>query len=137
MASILTFARSLAFECFNIALVINYDCVLFAAVYNMYCVCRVALVVNCGYARVCIYQNYNPHRTGKSSRKDIDIAKRQMSFEEQFSCNYCFPADYFYESSKHAAQFDRDCNKILDGFKGKFPLECDKESHSRIPSGVH
>ena len=83
--------------------------------YNMDCVRRVALVVNCGYARVSIYQNSNPHRTGKSSRKDIDIAKRQMSLKEQFCSNYCFPADYFNESSKHAAQFDRDCNKILDG----------------------
>ena len=45
----------------------------------MDCVCHVALVVNCGYARVCIYQNSNPHYTGKSSHKDIDIAKRQIS----------------------------------------------------------
>ena len=47
----------------------------------MDCVRCVALVVNCGYACVCIYQNSNPERTGQSSRQTIDIAKRQTNFK--------------------------------------------------------
>ena len=46
----------------------------------MDCIRRVALIVNCGYARVCIYQNSNRERTGQSSRQTIDIAKRQTIF---------------------------------------------------------
>ena len=82
----------------------------------MACVRRVALIVNCGYARVCIYQNYDHQHTGTSSRQTIDIAKRQADFKEQFSGTYCFPAEYFDVKSKNMTQFDRDCNKILDGF---------------------
>ena len=96
--------------------------------YNMDCIRRVALVVNCGYARVCIYQNSNPGRTGQSARQTIDIAKRQSSFKDQFSSTYCFPADYFNVKSKNTTQFDRDCNKILDGFKKTFS-GCSRESY--------
>ena len=92
---------------------------LFTVVYNMDCVRRVALSVNCGYARVCIYQNSNPQRTGKYARQSIDVAKRQTAFKEQFSSTYSFTEDYFSVRSKNTTQFDRDCNKILDGFKSK------------------
>ena len=95
----------------------------------MACVRRVALIVNCGYARVCIYQNYDHQRTGTSSRQTIDIAKRQTDFKEQFSGTYCFPAEYFDVKSKNMTQFDRDCNKILDGFTKKFPPQCNRESY--------
>ena len=77
--------------------------------YNMDCIRRVALVVNCGYARVCIYHNSNPGRTGQSARQTIDIAKRQSSFKDQFSST-CFPADYFNVKSKNTTQFDRAMN---------------------------
>ena len=95
----------------------------------MACCRRVALIVNCGYARVCMYQNSNPERTGQCARQSIDFAKRQAAFKEQFSSTCSFPADYFAVSSKNMTQFDRDCNKILDGFKSKFPPGCDKESY--------
>ena len=93
----------------------------------MDCIRRVALVVNCGYACVCIYQNSNPERTTGQSRLTIDIAKRQTSFKDQFTSTYCFLADYFIVKSKSTTQFDRDCNKILDGFMNKFS-GCSRES---------
>ena len=96
----------------------------------MACVRRVALIVNCGYARVCIYQNSNPQRTGKHARQTIDTSKRIINFRQQFSAIYRFPDGYFDVRDKNnMTQFDRDCNKILDGFKSKFPVVGNRESY--------
>ena len=95
----------------------------------MSCIRRVSLVINCGYARVCVYQNSNPHRVGQHARQFIDIPKRAINFRTQFS-TYHFPENYFKESGKNrTTQFDRDCNKILDGFKAKFSGRMDRESY--------
>ena len=83
---------------------------------------------------MCIYQNYDLQRTGTSSCQTIDIAKRQANFKEQFSGTYCFPAEYFDVKGKNMSQFDRDCNKILDGFTKEFPPQCNKESYLNISS---
>ena len=71
---------------------------------------------------VCVYQNSNPERTGQNARETIDISKRCKKFREQFSSTYGLPDRYFTaKSSKdNKTQFDRDCCKILDGFKSKF-----------------
>ena len=92
---------------------------------------HVALNFNCGYARACIYQNSNPNRMGQNARETIDIAKRTKNFKEQFSSTYCLPDRYFTVSSgkDNTTQFDRDCNKILDGFKSKFLAGGDRESY--------
>ena len=91
---------------------------------------QVALLVNCGYARVCIYRNSNPQRKGKHARQTIDTLKRMTNFKEQFSDTYHFPEGYFDVNGKdNMTQFDRDCNKILDGFKSKFPTGANKESY--------
>ncbi len=96
----------------------------------MACVRQVSLIVNCGYARGCIYENSNPKRTGQHARQTIDTAKRLTNFTGQFNSTYCFPEGYFNVSGKdNMTQFDRDCNKILDGFKSKFPGVGDKESY--------
>ena len=42
----------------------------------MACVRHAALAFNCEYARVCIYENSNPKRTGPNARDTIDISKR-------------------------------------------------------------
>ena len=94
------------------------------------CVRHASLAVNCGYARVCIYNNSNPKRTGQHARQTIDTTKRRTNFKEQFSGTFCLPPSYFNVSGKsNMTQFDRDCNKILDGFKSKFLQGCDKESY--------
>ena len=95
----------------------------------MACVRHIPLAVNCGYARVCIYQNSNPNRKGKHARQTIDTSKRVTNFREQFGGTYCFPEGYFDVSGKKLPQFDRDCNKILDGFKSKFLVGADKETY--------
>ena len=88
---------------------------------------KVALIVNCGYARVCIHQNSSPESTGRRARESIDTSKRMINFKEQFSGTYNFPEGYFTVSDGHnRTQFDRDCNKILDGFRFKF---LDRESY--------
>ena len=96
----------------------------------MACVCQFALAVNCGYARVCIYQNSNPQRSGQYARQSIDRSNRATNFKEQFGGTYCFPEGYFTTiGKKNMTQFDRDCNKILDGFQSKFPVGADKEGY--------
>ncbi len=83
----------------------------------MPCICKVALIVNCGYARVCIYENSDP-RNGRI-RKTIDTQKRLANFKSQFSTYpaYGIPTRYFEAAGKGSkCQFDRDCDKILDGF---------------------
>lgn len=84
---------------------------------------RPSLIVNCGYARVCIYVNSDPNQYGRYSRLNIDIANRSDKFRSQFSplSTYGIPEDYFTPTSNdYCSQFDRDCTKILDGFKLKF-----------------
>ena len=107
----------------------------------MDCIRRVALIANCGYARVCIYENSDPKRNGRSARQTIDIAKRQAKFKEQFSSTFSYPDGYFDKRSKDATQFDRDCTKILDGFKPKFLKGGDKETYlslfSKKKNGVN
>ena len=96
----------------------------------MACVRQVALIVNCGYARVCIYQNSNPKGTGKQARQTIDTSEKIINFRGQFSGIYCFPDGYFdVRDENNMTQFHRDCNKILDGFKSKFPIGANRESY--------
>lgn len=86
----------------------------------MACIRKVALIVNCGYARACIYEN---SRNGRKSRKTIDSQKRLANFKLQFGTHseYGIPIRYFEAIGRdNICQFDRDCNKVLDGFKSKF-----------------
>ena len=93
----------------------------------MACVRQVALIVNCGYARVCIHENSNPKSAGRRARESIDTSKRMMNFKEQFSGTNSFPEGYFTVNDGHnRTQFDRDCNRILDVFRSKYP---DRESY--------
>lgn len=83
---------------------------------------QVALIVNCGYARVCIYNN-SVTTAGRHARHTIDKKARSNNFKFQFSTcsSYGIPDGYFDSQDKHnQTQFDRDCSKILDGFKSKF-----------------
>ena len=90
---------------------------------------QVALVVNCGYARVSIYQNSNPDQRGRHARQSIDTTRRATKFREQFS-TYCLPESYFKVSgNKNTSQFDRDCKRIVDGFKSKFPFGTNRDSY--------
>lgn len=86
-----------------------------------------SLIVNCGYARVCIYQNSDPSRKGRNARKNIDTGQRSDKFQSQFSTTlstYGIPDGYFEQTGKdHSSQFARDSAKILDGFRLKFPSE--------------
>ena len=84
----------------------------------MSCIRQVSLIVNCGYARVCIYENSNPGSKGARARQDIDKPKRLNSFRSQFGPHpqYKIPDGYFEVNGKGTTQFDRDCNKILDSF---------------------
>lgn len=89
---------------------------------------RPSLIVNCGYARVCIYQNSDPSRNGRNARQNIDIEQRSDKFRSQFSTvlpTYGVPDGYFEPTAgkNHCSQFDRDCVKILDGFRSKFRSE--------------
>ena len=76
------------------------------------------------------YENSNPERMGRHARQTIDTSERISKFKEQFSASYSFPEGYFNESGQHKkSQFDRDCNRILDGFGKQFPTECEKKSY--------
>ena len=89
----------------------------------MACIRRVALIVNCGYARVSIDENSNPGLTGQHARKTIDVSRRMKRFKDQFSTHpdYGIHSSYFDETGKdHCTPFDRDCKKVLDGFSSKF-----------------
>ena len=102
------------------------------SVYSMAFVSHVPLSFNCGYARVCIYQNSNPKRTGQNAQETIDTSKRMQKFREQFSSTYHhLPDSYFtIETRKdNMTQFDRDCQKILAGFKSKFLAGGDRETY--------
>lgn len=93
--------------------------------YSMACIRRVSLIVNCGYARVSIYENSNPARNGRNARQTIDTTERLTEFKAQFSTHqYGFPDDYFEPHIKDPSMFDRDCSKILKSFSLKFRSEC-------------
>ena len=90
---------------------------------------QVGLVVNCGYARVCIYLNSNPEGRGQHARQSIDTLRRATNFREQFS-SFCLPESYFKVSEKKkTSQFDRDCQRIVDGFRSKFPFGTNRDSY--------
>lgn len=92
----------------------------------MACARKVALIVNCGFARVSVYQNSNPSREGPNARQTIDTQSRLTNFQSQFGNHpsFCIPEGYFEPSGKrNTTQFNRDCNKLLDGFKVKFRVE--------------
>lgn len=87
---------------------------------------RASLIINCGYARVCIYQNSNPSRNGRNARQNIDNIERSDKFRFLFSTHptYGIPDSYFTTTGNNRhSQFDRDCSKILDGFQSKFRTE--------------
>lgn len=88
---------------------------------------KASLIINCGYARVCIFQNSNPKGTvGRNARQNIDIAQRSDTFKARFSRypHYGIPNDYFIPTGKdQRSPFDRDSAKILDGFQSKFRNE--------------
>lgn len=89
----------------------------------MSCIRKVSLIVNCGFARVCIYQNSNPTRSGRHAEQSINIPKRLANFKLQFGThtNFGIPDGYFDARGKeNMSQFDRDCIKILHSFKSKF-----------------
>jgi hypothetical protein len=95
---------------------------------------KVALIINCGYARVCIYENSNPGARGQLARREIDRQQRRDSFRA-IHPEYEFPDKYFNLDGKGMAQFDRDSNKILDSFK-KFRSDIAVNKQSYLTSSV-
>ena len=89
--------------------------------YSMACIRWVSLILNCGYAHVCIYQNSTPCQAGQLyTRSSIDISQRELNFRTEFT-TYSFPDKYFEKRTKDGtSQFERNCNRILDGFNHKF-----------------
>ena len=97
------------------------------------CTHRVSLIVNCGFARTSICR-YSQVATGRKARQQIDTAERATSyctaeratnFTAQYSCCpqylHGIQDSYLDKKDKHGcSQFDRDCNKVLDGFKMKW-----------------
>ena len=73
-----------------------------------------SLLVNCGYARVCIYKESNPDRIGRHSHKNIDRLNRQQKFKAQFSSvsTYGIPDEYFIPFRKDK------CSQITYMYKG-------------------
>ena len=99
----------------------------------MDCIRRPALTVNCGFARVSIYENSNPDRCGRYARSTIELSNRIDTFKSQFSAHhgYGIPANYFQATlgKDNLSQFDRDLNKILDGFIKPFPHEYSRDAY--------
>ena len=90
---------------------------------------QVALVINCRYARVSIFDNSNPKERGRYARL-IDTKQRATKFREQFGSTFSLTDPYFKVSDKKStSQFDRDCKKIMDGFSGKFPVNTDRKTY--------
>ena len=80
---------------------------------------------------VCQYMKI---KTGRYKRSSIDTQNRALNFRAQFSMcpKYGIPENYFECSRKDGtSQFDRDCNKILDGFASKFrtDMNMDRDSY--------
>ena len=87
------------------------------------CPRMVGLLVNCGYARTTIHNNSTSLDDGRYV-KSIDRQKRALNFRSQFNMcpNYGIPDGYFETVNKDGtSQFDRDCAKVLDAFKSKWP----------------
>ena len=68
----------------------------------MLCIRAVALTVNCGYARVSMYEYSNPAKIGQHKRSSIDTQNRALNFQAQFSMclNYGIPVNYFEQNHK-------------------------------------
>ena len=101
----------------------------------MSCIRAVALVVNCGYAHVSIYENSNPTKIGCHKHSSIDTQNRALNFRAQFSMcsNYGIPDNYFEQNRKDGtSQFDHDCNKILNGFASKFQTDINMDRDSYL-----
>ena len=73
--------------------------------HSMDCIRKVSLFVNCGYARVSIYDNSNPGARGRQARQTIDTHKRVDTFRRQFGTHPEFeiPASYFDLNGKGVA----------------------------------
>ena len=103
--------------------------------YSMSIIRHASLHVNCGYARVNIYENSRQTQSaGCRARTAIDTDKRACHFRSQFSIcpDFGIPAHYFTPNhTRSRSQFDRDCDKILDGFKSKWRsnFEINRESY--------
>lgn len=77
----------------------------------MSCIRKVSLIINCGYARTCIYEN-----SGTANDTAMNFRSRFSAYPE-----YGFPEGYFEAKGKeNFSQFDRDSSKILTSFKSKF-----------------
>ena len=91
---------------------------------------QVALSINCGYARVCIYQNSNPNRSGPNARMSIDTTQRAANFRAMFdSDNHLPEEDFSVRGRKNMTKFDRHCDKILDCYRLKFRRGGDRQSY--------
>ena len=90
----------------------------------MTCIRLISLEVNCGFARTAIYEN-SPTTLGCNARTAVSTSLRASNFRAMFSSTASFglPNLDYYESKgkKNLSQFDRDCDKVLDGFKKKWP----------------
>lgn len=88
--------------------------------HSMSCIRKVTSIINCGYARASIYENSNPGERGQRARQTIDTQSRMNSFRSQFNTysEYGIPDDGYFDvgGKDRKRQFDRDCNKILEGF---------------------
>lgn len=92
---------------------------------------QTALQVNCGYARVCIYENSNPGARGQLARKTVNPQKRLDTFRSTFETypEYGIPEEYFVSDGK-LTQLDRDSNIILDNFvKFRKDIRVPKQSY--------
>ena len=81
------------------------------------------------------YENSNPSKIGCYKRSSINTQNRALNFRAQFSMcpNYGIPENYFEQSRKDGtSQFDRDCNKILNGFASKFRTDIDMDRDSYL-----
>ena len=93
---------------------------------------RPSLILNCGYARACVYVNSDPKRRGRNARRNIDTACRSEKFLSQFGSlpTYGIPEEYLTPTGRdHRSQLDRDSNKILDGFDSRFRGGLSREAY--------
>ena len=88
----------------------------------MACIHRASLAINCGYARVSVYDTSQPEQhTGRNSRETVNREKRIAAFKKHFNTHDC-PEKYFEVNGAKdgRSQFERDCSRIMDGFTSKF-----------------
>ena len=105
----------------------------YSLIYSMTsgCIRTVSYILNCGFARVNIYEN-TPTQKGCYGRRNIDNNDRTRKFRTQFSDHpgYVIPENYFEPTKK--SQFERDSDKVIDGFrKLKWPSGCAVEAYIR------